>query len=779
MGITGLIPFLEKASRKVNVNEFSGCTVAIDSYCWLHKGAFSCADKLVRGEETDAHIKYCLKYVTMLLSKNIKPILVFDGRHLPAKAMTESKRRESRDISKKRAAELLSLGKVEEARSYMRRSVDITHTMALALIKECRKRNVDCIVAPYEADAQLAYLNIKNIVQLVITEDSDLILFGCNKVLFKMDLDGFGTLVESIKLPLVMKCPIERYNFDKFRQMCIMSGCDYLASLPGIGLAKARQFVNATQDPNFANALRKMPSFFNKSSLTVTDEYRENFLKAEATFKHQYVYDPLERRMVRLTEPDDEDTEEALCVNAGELLDPKTAFQLALGNLDPFTLKKMDDWHPDNRNNCNDTVKTDSWKEKGVSNHPSMWARDFAQYLNEMCPWQKKIKKAEPIITAFTTRPRKKVVNLVSKYVPETQDESLSFESLSNMYCVEPSNKKQKVEYETNLTQFTQHSENELDVAIIEEESIIETRKNKSPILENKKRSYIKGLRNGNYTILKKLSKFPRTILDDNLVESKFFSSKDSGISSNSGTENETSNNSSTGITIEESPEKSRNPFKIKTPEKRFEIDSQCSEIPDSQESQKENSPHNSPVKRPKNPIALNNPTILLNHVNEYVNSLTNDQNSLTNDQNSLINDKNSLTSNNQNSSEKESKSPILAPSPRGRNPFKILDQTSSMFDKCSEDSVIENTYPMETLVTPVDSQASFGDSQPDSRMHLSTSQPIDCSLKARFVNGLNNNCIKKMTCKTSALRKTASLPANQPTLLSKFGFQKKPAMKR
>lgn len=38
----------------------------------------------------------------------------------------------------------------------------------------------------------------------------------------------------------------------------------------------------------------------------MTDEYRENFLKAEATFKHQYVYDPLKRLMVRLTEPDDE-----------------------------------------------------------------------------------------------------------------------------------------------------------------------------------------------------------------------------------------------------------------------------------------------------------------------------------------------------------------------------------------------------------------------------------------------------------------------------------------
>lgn len=40
------------------------------------------------------HIMYCMKYVNMLLQNNIKPILVFDGRHLPAKAETEAKRRE-------------------------------------------------------------------------------------------------------------------------------------------------------------------------------------------------------------------------------------------------------------------------------------------------------------------------------------------------------------------------------------------------------------------------------------------------------------------------------------------------------------------------------------------------------------------------------------------------------------------------------------------------------------------------------------------------------------
>lgn len=269
---------------------------------------------------------------------------------------------------------------------------------------------------------------------------------------------------------------------------------------------------------------------------------------------------------------------------------------------------------------------------------------------------------------------------------------SLSIESLSNMYCLEPVNKKQKLGTETQLTQYT---ENDLDIAIIEDDTITDARKEKSPILENKNRSFIKALRNGSFTMMKNLSKFPRTVLDDNVVESKFFSvSKDNGISSNNGTENETLTNS---IIIEESPEKSKNPFKIKTPEQNVNIDSQCSEIPYSQESQKENSLCNSPVRSTKNPIVLKSPSKVANDVIKNLNKLINDQTNLNNNQSTL--------NHNQNSSRRESNSPILVPSPRSRNPFKILDQTSPMFDKCSEDSVIENTYPMETLVTPVDSQ--------------------------------------------------------------------------
>lgn len=48
--------------------------------------------------------------------------------------------------------------------------------------QECRSAGVECIVAPYEADSQLAYLSKEGIVDLVITEDSDLLVFGCRKV---------------------------------------------------------------------------------------------------------------------------------------------------------------------------------------------------------------------------------------------------------------------------------------------------------------------------------------------------------------------------------------------------------------------------------------------------------------------------------------------------------------------------------------------------------------------------------------------------------------------
>lgn len=49
-------------------------------------------------------------------------------------------------------------------------------------VQVLKRENVDYIVAPYEADSQMAFLSVNNIVDAVITEDSDLIPFGCPRV---------------------------------------------------------------------------------------------------------------------------------------------------------------------------------------------------------------------------------------------------------------------------------------------------------------------------------------------------------------------------------------------------------------------------------------------------------------------------------------------------------------------------------------------------------------------------------------------------------------------
>jgi len=40
-----------------------------------------------------------------------------------------------------------------------------------------------------EADSQLSYLNIKNLVDLIITDDSDICIFGSGRIIYKLNLD--------------------------------------------------------------------------------------------------------------------------------------------------------------------------------------------------------------------------------------------------------------------------------------------------------------------------------------------------------------------------------------------------------------------------------------------------------------------------------------------------------------------------------------------------------------------------------------------------------------
>lgn len=193
----------------------------------------------------------------------------------------------------------------------------------------------------------MAYLNKIGLADYVITEDSDLSLFGVRKILFKLDLNGNCTLVHADKFHLAMGCRQDKFSMDKFRLMCVLSGCDYCDSLPGIGLAKACKFVMKTEEENLMRALDKIPAYLNMRQLNVTEEYKKNVMKAIATFLHMVVFDPRKRMQVRLNEIEELGTDNNYCCNAGEIMEGDKAFNLALGNLNPFTMKTLDKWNPD------------------------------------------------------------------------------------------------------------------------------------------------------------------------------------------------------------------------------------------------------------------------------------------------------------------------------------------------------------------------------------------------------------------------------------------------
>ncbi|XP_041468401.1 exonuclease 1-like isoform X2 [Lytechinus variegatus] len=344
MGIQGLLPFLKEASEPIHIRKYKGYTLGIDTYCWIHRGAVACATQLAKGDPADHYVRYCLKYVNMLRALDIKPVMVFDGRNLPAKAAVEDSRRERRETYSRKGRQFLREGKASEARDCFVKCINVTPEMALDVMKAVRSFGVDCIVAPYEADAQLAYLEKHGFVQAVITEDSDLIAFGCKKVIVKLDLAGNCMEVDSSRLNIAMKIG-EKFTPEKFRYMCIIAGCDYLASLPGIGIGKARKLFQLTVNPDIKQVIKRMATTLKMKSTTVTPEYMEGFQQANNTFLYQLAYDPNKKKLQPLT-PYPPEVGPSMLTYAGKYVDENKAYQMALGNINFNTMERMADFDP-------------------------------------------------------------------------------------------------------------------------------------------------------------------------------------------------------------------------------------------------------------------------------------------------------------------------------------------------------------------------------------------------------------------------------------------------
>ncbi|KAJ3715137.1 PIN domain-like protein [Lentinula raphanica] len=307
MGIQGLLSALKSIQTTKHLSEFSGQTIAVDAYVWLHKGVFTCATELATGKPTTKYVTYAMEKVRLLRYHGIEPYIVFDGGPLPAKKHTEVERKRRRDEQRAKGNLFASQGKHSQARDCYLKCVDVTPQMAFQLIKALRAESVQYVVAPYEADAQLAFLERQGIVSAILTEDSDLLVFGCKTVLLKFDSVA-RTVISISRADFASVTSnssdsngisLVGWSDTQFRAMAILSGCDYLPSIPGIGLKTACALLRKWKTPE---AVVRHVALEGKKS--VPKGYLNQFKLADNCFLHQRVYDPSTERLVYLTDVD-------------------------------------------------------------------------------------------------------------------------------------------------------------------------------------------------------------------------------------------------------------------------------------------------------------------------------------------------------------------------------------------------------------------------------------------------------------------------------------------
>jgi exonuclease 1 len=333
--LLGLLPLLKSIHKPSHLRNFAGQTLGVDAYGWLHRGTVSCAIELAEQKPTRKHIDFALSRVRMLLHFGVKPYLVFDGDYLPSKEHTEKERAARRKESKRLGLELLRMRQTSQAYLELQKAIDVTPSMARELIEELKALDVPYVVAPYEADSQLAYLEKRGHIKGVLSEDSDLLVFGVKCLLTKLDQYGECVMVNQADFTACREVSLVGWSDKEFRMMAMLSGCDYLPGIERMGLKTAYRLVR--KHKTFERVIRSV-QFDGK--MKVPPKYLEAFTQAERTFLYQWVFCPAARSLVNLNEiPAGLDVETMPYI--GKNVEPEVAAGVASGDLDPNTKQPL------------------------------------------------------------------------------------------------------------------------------------------------------------------------------------------------------------------------------------------------------------------------------------------------------------------------------------------------------------------------------------------------------------------------------------------------------
>jgi flap endonuclease-1 len=238
MGIKGLMKIIQTVAPDAIIEKdysnFAGTTVALDMLLIIYKFVIAIrgrGDDLHREDgQMTSHIHGSLCKLVNMIKYGIIPIPIFDGKSPDIKDETLRERKDKKiEASKKLCLLDDKITKSEKIKLY-KRSFNITNDHITDVKRLVNLMGFICVQAPGEADSQCAALNIKGVVDAVVTEDMDVLVFGAKKMLRKFSNKNKVIQIDHDRILKDMDL-----TESQFIDICILLGSDYSKPIKGIG----------------------------------------------------------------------------------------------------------------------------------------------------------------------------------------------------------------------------------------------------------------------------------------------------------------------------------------------------------------------------------------------------------------------------------------------------------------------------------------------------------------------------------------------------------------
>jgi len=234
MGIKNLNRYLRESCpnsiRCINMADLSGKRIAVDISIYLY-----------RYETDDCLLENMYLMLAIFRKYNIVPIFIFDGKPPAEKKALLIKRKEDREEAQKEFSllkkQLDNIDKDDDKQDILNQMdmlkkhiVQINKTKIEKVKDLIRAWGATYFDAPGEADELCALLVIHKKVWACLSEDMDLFVYGCTRVL------RYFSLVNHTVVLYYMKGILEDLNMSQkeFKDICILSGTDYNINSNGL-----------------------------------------------------------------------------------------------------------------------------------------------------------------------------------------------------------------------------------------------------------------------------------------------------------------------------------------------------------------------------------------------------------------------------------------------------------------------------------------------------------------------------------------------------------------